>query len=316
MRSSPFDVDAARSIPPTIRFGTSTWTYPGWKGLIYHSDYKSEKEFKAKSLAEYSQIPLFRSVGIDSTFYNPPSKEMLENYASQVPSDFKWISKVWERITVAEFPKHSRYGKQSGTRNSDFLNPDIFTNEVLPAYQASEPRAHTGPFVFQFPYMKKDLVAEISFLTKLHRFLSSLPKDFQYATEIRNSNFLNKDYFALLNETGATHCFNHWSYMPKLRDQMKSAAEAGGLEATFFIARILTPRGINYQEAVKRFQPYNQLKEPNQEMREDVVRLVQRALKRKINAFIIVNNRCEGNAPMTIDAIGRMIIASTNQNDQ
>jgi hypothetical protein len=29
----------AALIPPEIRFGTSTWTYPGWSGLVYHRAY-------------------------------------------------------------------------------------------------------------------------------------------------------------------------------------------------------------------------------------------------------------------------------------
>jgi hypothetical protein len=40
------------------------------------------------------------------------------------------------------------------------------------------------------------------------------------------------------------------------------------------------------------------------------VRLAKRALERKVKVYILVNNRAEGNAPQTIDAIGRMIAAS------
>ena len=29
----------AARIPPLVRFGTSTWNYPGWRGLVYHRDY-------------------------------------------------------------------------------------------------------------------------------------------------------------------------------------------------------------------------------------------------------------------------------------
>ena len=29
----------AETVPPDIRFGTSSWTYPGWTGLIYHHEY-------------------------------------------------------------------------------------------------------------------------------------------------------------------------------------------------------------------------------------------------------------------------------------
>ena len=42
-------------------------------------------------------------------------------------------------------------------------------------------------------------------------------------------------------------------------------------------------------------------------MRRDVVRLARRAMERNVPAFVLVNNRAEGNAPLTINAIGRMV---------
>ena len=33
-----------------VFLGTSSWKYPGWRGLVYQQDYASEKEFKQKCL--------------------------------------------------------------------------------------------------------------------------------------------------------------------------------------------------------------------------------------------------------------------------
>ncbi|MFN8392642.1 MAG: DUF72 domain-containing protein [Bdellovibrionota bacterium] len=298
-----FHLDAAQRLPQDIRFGTSTWTYPGWKGTIYHREYKSEKEFKATSLGEYATFPLFRTVGIDSTFYSPPTAKTLESYASMVPESFLWVSKVWERVTIPQYPTHPRYGALSGKVNPDFLNPDCFLSKVLPPYQESVVKSHTGPFVFQFGTIAKQVMAPDEFLKKLDSFFRQLPKDFHYATEIRNPELLENDYFALLNEHGATHCFNHWHYMPPLAEQMKRAAAAGGLQAPFYVARLLTPLGVSYENAVRLFSPYDSMKRPNLAMRKDAVRIVKRAMATKRSAFVIVNNRCEGYAPGTINAI-------------
>jgi hypothetical protein len=146
------------------------------------------------------------------------------------------------------------------------------------------------------------------FFHKLDRFLSKIDPSFNYATEIRNKNFLVADYFAILNKNSATHCFNHWSYMPPLIDQMKAAAMAGGLKAPFYVARILTPLGLSYGEAVGKFQPYDNIKLKNQSMREDVVRLAKRAVEKKSKAYIVVNNRSEGHSPGTISEIGSGLI--------
>ena len=303
MTQYTFNIHAAKALPRNIRFGTSTWTYPGWKGLIYHDTYKNDKDFRARCLAEYSSIPLFRTVGIDRSFYRPLTSDLLKGYADLVPEHFRWISKVWERITIPVYPKHARYGELAGSSNPDFLNADLFGEKVLQAYEADDIKAHTGPFVFQFPTISSEVLTGLTFPERLHTFLKQLPGDFQYATEIRNPELISTEYFNVLNATGATHCFNHWNFMPSLKDQMKAAAAAGGLKAPFFVARILTPAGVNYQQAVKMFEPYSQIQRTDPKMRVDVIRLVKRALSRGSQAFIIVNNRCEGNSPMTINEI-------------
>ena len=70
----------ARRIPPLVRFGGSSWNYPGWSGLVYHRAYEG-KGAPARMLEEYSRFPLFRTVGIDSSFYGPPTDEVLRSYA-------------------------------------------------------------------------------------------------------------------------------------------------------------------------------------------------------------------------------------------
>jgi len=67
-------------IPDSIRFGTSTWNYPGWRGLVYHQDY-GPKGAAARMLREYAAFPLFRTVGIDSSYYGPPTEAVLHSYA-------------------------------------------------------------------------------------------------------------------------------------------------------------------------------------------------------------------------------------------
>ncbi len=299
--------EKVKQIPPSIRFGTSTWTYPGWKGSIYKREYKNEKEFKKLSLQEYASMPIFRTVGIDSTFYSPASSKLLADYAQLLPADFTWVSKVWERLTIVQYPKHARYGALAGKANPDFLSAQLFIEKVLAAYKEPAVLPHTGPFVFQFATINPKVLKQSQFFEQLAKFLKALPGEFRYAFEIRNPDYLCPDYFAVLNESQATHCFNHWNYMPSLKIQMQKAADAGGLKSNFFVARLLTPHGISYEQAVKLFAPYDAIKRPNPEMRADAVRLVKRALERNADAYIIVNNRSEGNAPQTISAIIQMI---------
>ena len=73
----------AQGVPAHIKFGASTWTYDGWAGDVYHRSYHGPEP--AKRLEEYSRYPLFRTVGIDSAFYEPPSEAVLAAYARSLP---------------------------------------------------------------------------------------------------------------------------------------------------------------------------------------------------------------------------------------
>ena len=295
-------------LPPSIYLGTSTWAFPGWKGLVYHRAYKSQKDFSANSLGEYSTIPWFRTACIDSFFYNPPKPQTLLHYASMVPHNFRWVSKVWERLTIATYPKHPRYGANAGRANSDFLNPDLFKEAVLAPYRDPAVMAKTGPLVFQFAPFSERTMRYRDFIDRLATFLRALPPEFEYAVEVRNPELLEVGYFQALNEARVAHCFNHWNSMVPLYHQMRAAAEAGGLTADFYIARLLTPLGTSYQNAEELFEPYDRVQAPNAQMRGDVVRLVRRALATHKRAFVTANNKAEGNSPLTMVSIGQLIV--------
>ena len=99
-------------------------------------------------LEEYGRFPLFRTVGIDSTFYAPPTEETLEGWARYLPPGFPCVSKVWDQITVQTHAKARNPGR-AGQANPDFLNPDVFLEAVYQPYQRHF-ADHTGPFVFEF----------------------------------------------------------------------------------------------------------------------------------------------------------------------
>src|SRR5215831_11579391 len=101
------------ALSPLIRFGTSTWTYEGWQGQVYHKQY-AKTAFARECLGEYCQYlyngqPLFRTVGNDSTFYRPPTPNQLRNYLKQIPEDFEMCFKVWEELTIPTYAKQPRY---------------------------------------------------------------------------------------------------------------------------------------------------------------------------------------------------------------
>lgn len=292
----------ARRIPELIRFGTSSWTYPGWKGMIYQRDYPKNAPSSAM-LEEYARFPLFRTVGIDSAFYGPPTPNTLQGYGKVLPPDFPCVSKVWDRLTVDTFPK-ARYQALGGERNPDFLNPQVFLDEVLRPYQENF-AGHIGPFVFEFQTIARSSgITADGFVNLLDGFFGALPREVPYAVELRNQEYLTPAYFAVLREHNVAHVFNSWTRMPPIGVQIELP---GAFSAPFTVVRALLRPGRTYNEAVDAFAPYNEIRDQNPALRSDIARLVTQVLALRIPAYVLVNNRAEGSAPITIAAIAAML---------
>ena len=59
-------VELGRRLPSNLYLGTSSWNFPGWKGLVYGAR-SPDKHLSAEGLPAYSRHPLFGSVGLDRT---------------------------------------------------------------------------------------------------------------------------------------------------------------------------------------------------------------------------------------------------------
>ena len=80
-------------LPPEIRLGTSSWFFPGWRGLVYEGVYP-QPALSKKGLAAYAQIPLLRTVSLDRTFYAAITTIEYARYATQVPAGFSFVVKA------------------------------------------------------------------------------------------------------------------------------------------------------------------------------------------------------------------------------
>ena len=283
-----------------VYIGTSSWKYPGWQGLIYKKNYKSEKAFKADCLPEYAEH--FSALGVDHTFYSWPYPKTLQTYFDQTPEDLRMGLKVTEKITIFKYPKLKRYGKDAGKVNEDFLNADLFAEAFLDRLKPFKQRI--GPVMLEFSQFYPGMLGSgKEFTDLLDRFLKKLKKrreGFQLAVEIRNKNWLQKPYLQMLEQNQVAHVYNSWTRMPSLGEQLEATKEV-----TFpcIVSRVLLQPGTAYAQAVKTFEPYNKVKKKQPQIRKDTAKLIQRALNLKIPAYIFVNNRCEGCAPLTIQGI-------------
>jgi uncharacterized protein YecE (DUF72 family) len=283
-----------------IYIGGSSWKYEGWLGQVYTRERYltrgrfSRKLFEAECLREYAET--FPAVCGDFAFYQFPTDEFWQRLFGRVPEGFRFAFKVPEQITCKVFPKHARYGQQAGKENEGFLDVRMLREMFLRPLEKY--REKTALLIFEFGAFGRRSFAELAeFLRRLDPFLSALPREFRYAIEIRNPEFLEKDYFSCLRSHGVAHVYNAWSKMPELRRQLALPDSA---TADFLVCRALLRHGRVYEDAVGLFAPYTRIQDPNPEARESMRVLIGRAREEKRFLFLFVNNRLEGNAPLTI----------------
>ena len=77
--------------------------------------------------------------------------------------------------------------------------------------------------------------------------------------------------------------------------------------APFTALRLLTPLKMSYEAAKKRAEPYNKIVAELPDMRRDTVALIQQSIRLAKPAYVLVNNRSEGNAPTTIQGLVEML---------
>jgi hypothetical protein len=94
--------------------------------------------------------------------------------------------------------------------------------------------------------------------------------------------------------------------MPEIGVQ---AEKAGSLTGEFVAARALLRCGRTYENAVKQFEPYRATQEVDPATRIALERLAAEAKKARMPAFLFVNNRLEGNAPATIEAVASSLLS-------
>lgn len=286
--------------------GTSSWKYPGWIGQLYERDRYvwrgrfSNARFERNCLSEYAQV--FKTVCVDAAYYKFPTQEWVGEMAAQVPGDFRFAFKVTDEITMRRFPRFPRFGHRAGQPNEHFLNAHLFTTAFL---NALEPfREKVGVLMFEFTqFHSTDFARGREFAESLDEFFGQIPRNWPYAVEIRNRTFLQPEYFATLARHGIAHVFNSWTDMPSVGEQIEILDAFTNSE--LFASRFLLKPGRKYEDAVKKFSPYDRIVETNPEGRTAGVKLLKRVRNstKRTRGYIFLNNRFEGNALQSIAAM-------------
>ena len=293
----------AERLPSGVHLGTSSWSFPGWQGIVYDRP-ASQSVLAREGLAAYAQHPLLRGVGIDRSYYAPLSEAQYRAYADVVPESFRFLAKAQDVCTVERFPRQPRYGTKAGAENPLFLDPSYARDEVVAPFAAGLGR-RAGALVFQFTPQRVGAAAEAATIAaRLYRFLDALPKGVLYAVEIRHRDWLGSEYAAALSAAGAAPCLTVHPTMPGLREQARFFEGAPAL-----VARWNLGGRRRYEQAKERYAPFDRLVDPDPGSRGTLAELVAGAATDGRPSFVSINNKAEGSAPLSVRRLAEAIVA-------
>jgi len=292
------------ALPKQLRMGTSSWMFPGWRGIVYADD-APQKLLSRLGLEAYSKHPLLGSVGVDRTFYAPIAKQDFVDYALQVPQSFRFLVKAWGEIT-------SPTVRGKSGKNQRYLNADSAIDDVLtPAFEGLGDKL--GPLLFQFPPQGARITKNPdAFADSLHAFFDQLPNGVHYAVELRDTSLLTERYVDAITSAGARHCYAVHPRMPSIARQLELApvtkATAGPIAA-----RWMLHSGLSYEEAKEHYQPFNKLVDADLNSRREFAALATKALELDVPMTVIVNNKAEGSAPHSVLELAKEIVAAVRE---
>ncbi len=289
----------AATLPQGLRLGTSSWSFPGWAGLVY-AETATKTALSRHGLTAYAHHPLLRTVGVDSGFYAPLDAGRLARWAAQVPADFRFVVKAPAAVT-----QRSQRDRDGRWRyNPSFLDLETALRQAVEPYIAGLGGC-AGVLLFQFPPQGRKIEPR-RFAEDLYRFLQRLPTGPLYAVELRDAGLLTPDLAAALHHGGAVPslaCHPRLPELPVQRELFEREPASGPL-----VIRWLLRRNRGYDEARDLYGPFDRLAEPDADSRQSIAGLVSAALAQGREVFGIVNNKAEGCSPLSILELARALV--------
>jgi len=279
-------------------FGSCSWKYPSWKGLIY------SKDEEINYLKEYSRK--YSTVEIDQWFWSLfgttsvslPKRETVSEYLDSVPDNFRFTVKVPNSITLTHFYK--KPGESSLKPNPFFLSEILF-KKFLASIEPLKP--YIGALLLQFEYLnKKKMTSQSEFLARLYSFFSKIPRDYHYALEPRNPQYLNKEYFFFLKDQHLSHVFLEGYYMPPIIDVFH---QYGDYIEDVAVIRLHGNNRKGIEEKTEK--RWDRIVEPKDRSLQDAAEIVKALVSRGVDVFVNVNNHYEGSAPLTMNRLSLMM---------
>lgn len=290
-------------------FGTSSWHFPGWAGIVY-ADTSPEAELSRHGLHALSRHPLLRSVSLDRAFYRSLDRATYAALAAQVPDTFRFLVKAPASVTDAVVRDPAR--GQAVAANPGFLDPAAALAQALePACAGLGPKL--GTLVFQLSPLPWNLLRDAAgpALERLEAFWSRLmpavPAGVDIALEVRDALLLQPALARQLRTHGVRYCLGLHDRMPPIDAQldMLRALWPGNL-----VCRWNLQRGLRYAQAREAFAPFDRLQAPDVATRTQLARVIAATLRAGHRVCVTINNKAEGSAPLSVFRLAEAVLAA------
>lgn len=284
----------ASRLPSAIRLGTSSWSFPGWEGLVYDRA-ASPTTLARHGLTAYARHPLLRTVGVDRSYYEPLSPATWTRYAAAVSDDFRFVVKATRTLVTPGDP-----GCLDAARAVDEV--------VGPASEALGKKL--GAVLFQFPPTPTGaLGGPRAFAEALYRFLEALPDPVPLAVEIRTPGWYTADYRAALDHAGAGH---GWVVHPRMLTLGEQRELGGPTRDRPTVIRWMLAPGARYEAARDAWSPFDRLRAPDSDNRDRVAALALEAAALGNPPLVVINNKAEGSSPASVIALAERLAEKRN----
>jgi len=192
----------ATSDPATlVRFGTSSFSNKDWVGPFYPVGTKP-----ADYLREYSRH--YDAVEVDATYYALPRESTVDGWNEKTPPGF---------LFCAKFPRSIVHAGERAQPNGDrVLDLERCARDRDSFLQVmSRLGDKLGTLLLQFPYFNQGAFSSPGpFYERLDAFLATLPREFDFAVELRNKQWLTPQLFDLLRHHGVSFTVVDQAWMP------------------------------------------------------------------------------------------------------
>lgn len=282
-----------------IRFGTCSWKYDSWVGLVYSDS--TNKNY----LLEYSRK--YNTVEIDQWFWSlfPPAKTVLPNstivkeYKSSVQEDFLFTVKAPNSLTLTHFYKSRKEDELKP--NPFFLSVELFQKFLESIKDMSN---QVGCLIFQFEYLNKQKMKSLAeFQSKFSEFYRQVDKKIPpIGIEIRNPNYLNEKYFSFLDELKIAPVFLEGYYMPPVIEIFNKFKKYINNLA---VLRLHGPDRKRIEKIAN--DNWNQIYINRDKEISSIVEMIKELQNNEVDLFVNVNNHFEGSAPLTIQKMKKLL---------